>query len=104
MTAYQQSLYGFINSTIVLVSKLVQKTTMKQLVISVPYVLSEILISEVFDSIWLHFQKSASYYLQRSTAYFRAIKEWKLYNLVAWDISDVCHPVRSKWILLKLQG
>lgn len=50
MTAYQKGLYGFINPSIVPVSYLVHKATMKQLVISVLYVLSEILISEVFDN------------------------------------------------------
>lgn len=77
MTAYQKSLYGFINPTIVLVSQLVHKAATQHLVISVSYVLSEILISEVFDSTLekRYFKKSASYDMQRPIAYFRAIKE-----------------------------
>lgn len=84
MSAYQKSLYGFINPTVVLVSYLVHKATTKQLVISVPYVLSEILISEVFDSTLekRYLQKSAFYYMQRPTAYFRSIKDRMLYHLV----------------------
>lgn len=67
------------------------KATVKQIVISVPYMFSEILISKVFDSTLekIYFQKSPSYYMQRPTAYFGAIKEWRLYHLVVWDISDV---------------
>lgn len=42
--------------------------------------------------------------MQRPTAYFRSIKDWMLYHLVIWDLSDVCYTVRSKWMLLKLQN
>lgn len=78
MTVHQKSLYGFINPTAGSVSKLMHKATMKQTVISVPYMFSEILISKVFDSTLekRYFQKSPSYYMQRpTTAYFGAIKE-----------------------------
>lgn len=74
---YEKNLAGFINPTVVLVSYLVHKATVKQPVISMPNTLTEIQVSEVFGSTLTKrcFQKSASYCVQRPTAYFRSIKD-----------------------------
>lgn len=49
MYIYNKNSDGFTSPTAVLVSYLVHKTTMKQPVISMPDMLTEIQISEVFD-------------------------------------------------------